>query len=142
MFLCHSRVSFSISASIILVVDQTMPQFQVCKSNFGAHDQQVYSAASSAFQELFPSSPATMKSFEINLPSLYSVPQQKLYVQNKAVEFSFIRAKSNFVRKPMKFAHFFPLTCVSQMDPLDLKWFREKKKKRSVIYGISWIHHF
>ena len=28
----------------------------------------------------------------------------------------------------MKFAHFFPLTCAGQMNSLDLKWFREKKK--------------
>ena len=45
-----------------------MPHFQVCKNSFGAHDQQVHSRASSAFQELFPSLPATMKSFKINLP--------------------------------------------------------------------------
>ena len=44
-----------------------MQHFQVCEHNFGAHGQQVYSAASSAFQELLPSSPATMKSFIINL---------------------------------------------------------------------------
>ena len=45
-----------------------MQHFQVYKHNFRAHDQQVYSAASSAFPELFPSSPETVKSFKINLP--------------------------------------------------------------------------
>ena len=45
--------------------------FRFVNTYFGAHvDQQVYSAANSAFQELFPSSPATMKSFKINLPFL------------------------------------------------------------------------
>ena len=68
VFLCHLRVSFSIPASKILVVDQTMPHFQVCKHNYGAHDQQVCSTASSTFQEFFPFSPVTMKSFKINLP--------------------------------------------------------------------------
>ena len=65
MILCRLRVSFSVPASIILVVDQTMPHFQVCILSFGAQDQQVYSAASSAFQEFFPFSPAMMKSFKI-----------------------------------------------------------------------------
>ena len=105
-----------------------MAHFQVCKHSFGAHDQQVYSATSSAFQEFFPFSPETLKSFKINLPFQYSVPQQKLYVQNKAVEFSFNRAISNFVQKPMKFVHFFHLTRVNQMNSLDLKWFREKRE--------------
>ena len=68
LLLCHLRVSFSIPASIILVVDQTMPHFQVYKHNFGARSASLYSAASSAFQEFFPFSPATMKSFKINLP--------------------------------------------------------------------------
>ena len=54
--------------NIILAVDQTMPHFQVYKHNFGAHDQQGNSAANSMFPELFPSSPATMKSSKINLP--------------------------------------------------------------------------
>ena len=58
------------------------------------------------------------------------------HVQNKAVEFSFSRAISNFVRKPIKYAHFFPLTRVSQMNSLDLKWFRKKKTVR------DWIYHF
>ena len=68
--------------NVILVVDQTMPHFQVCIHNFGAHDQQVYSAATSAFPELFPSSPATMKSFKINLPFPVLISTAKVVRRN------------------------------------------------------------
>ena len=114
-----------------------MQHFQVYKHNFRAHDQQVYSAASSAFPELFPSSPETVKSFKINLPFPVLSSTAKIACKKKRVEFSYSRAKSNIL-KANEICHF----C-----PFDLKWFHEKtnkqtkkqreKKKRSVIYGMS-----